>query len=66
MDLPEQIVFDFCEFLHKVYAKYVEVCDKAFKIRKENGWPTRLRLSQNGNFEVLVKKRKKEKWTTIL
>ena len=30
MDLPEQIVFDFCEFLHKVYAKYVEVCDKAF------------------------------------
>ena len=65
MDLPEQIVYDFCQFLEKVYAKYVEVCDNAFKIRKENGWPTKLRLNHNGNFEVLVKKTKQENWTTI-
>ena len=64
MDLPEQIVFDFCQFIHDVYNKYENVCLIAYKIRKENGVQTKIKLKQNGNFEVLVKKNKPAKWIT--
>ena len=65
MDLPEQIVYDFCHFLYDVYGKYEKVCIIAYKVRKENAWQTKIGLNQRGNFEVLIKKSNREKWTFI-
>ena len=61
MDLPEQIVYDFCHFLYDVYGKYEKVCIIAYKVRKENAWQTKIGLNQRGNFEVLIKRSSQEK-----
>ena len=51
--------------LYDVYGKYEQVCIIAFKVRKENAWQTKIGLNQRGNFEVLIKKSNREKWTFI-
>ena len=65
MDLPEQIVYDFCHFLYDVYGKYKKVCIIAYKVRKENAWQTKIGLNQRGNFEVLIKRSSREKWASF-
>ena len=65
MDLPEQIVYDFCHLLYDIYGKYEKVCIAAFKMRKENGWQTRIGVNQRGHFEVLIKRTRRESWSSM-